>query len=451
MSRFNVILQVLIVLGTLNCGLQARAEEECLSRSLVREVQRDIKFKGNAKLDRCNPKNVVFQVVKAIQFIKGFKGAGSTTGPFALNVLKDSPFEYFKKRVDKIVFVDREGSCASGAAAYVWGDLEQERGRLYICSEVYSGQSFVYRASALLHEARHFDGFHHVRCVRGLFRFSTEVACDRSYQEAGSYAVDVAFFLRVAQEPTMSPVLRRSARMEAARGLIVRFNSLPADLKDGAFLTDERKLVSFFDGKSSQAVLQLNKNQSLRYMDWQAEFPRIVEPGIESELNPGLTDPSRAEESFRKSMIGSARSEENTYFLYDKRLIVSTPSLSLWGYLELEVKFSQIKPLSIFERLGDDGTPQVIMTDRDGRFTVLPKRGDQLWGLRESDLRMEANTAGILKAQTWQTRDKDITLKLDGRLFFFDRRNKSYTPLMPENRYLDVVAPVVWSKSLQDL
>jgi len=449
MSRFNVILQVLIFLGTLNCGLQAMAEEECLSRSLVREIRRDIKFKGDAELDRCNPKNVVFQVVKAIQFIKGFKGAGSTTGPFALNVLKDSPFEYFKKRVDTIVFADPDGHCASGAIAYVWGDLEQERGRLYICSEAFSRLSFVYRASALLHEARHFDGFLHVRCVRGLFRFSTDEACDRSYQEAGSYGVDVAFFLRVAQEPTMSPVLRRSARMEAARSLIMRFNSLPADLKDGAFLTDESKLVSFFDGKSFQTVLQLNKNQSLRYMDWQAEFPRIVEPGIESELSPGLTDPSRADESFRKSMIGSARSEENTYFLYDRRLVVWAPSI--WGHPRVEVKFSQIKPLSIFERIGDDGTPQVIMTDRDGRFTVLPKSVDQLWELRESDLRMETNTARILKAQTWQTGDKDITLKLDGSLFFFNRRSKSYTPLMPEKKYLDVVAPVVWSKSLQDL
>jgi hypothetical protein len=462
MRNLKTILQILALTGILCSGATAVAANKCLDQSIVDDFHQDFKIEGDAELNVCDPKNVVYQTIKAVQFIKGFKGAGKTTGPFALNVLKVGPFEYFKKRVNTIVITDLDENCTEIVSAYA--QIENP-GRMHICKKVFSEQELIVQGATLIHEARHFDGFQHVNCIRGDFKYVVNnAACDESFQESGSYAVEVAFYHRLLQDSSVSPALRNSARSALSHSLVVRFNKLPADLKDGAFLTDTNKIISFFDGKSNQPILQLSNNQRLTTLGFYIGILTKNSPELEY-LNYGLKSESVAKNNAFGKVLEIANGQTYLTMMFQNGLII----LSNKGGSNKTIKFSQIQPQSVFTHQADDGQLDIIMTDKSGRYTILPRRIEDALNLRESQLEMIPNKAGILKMQTWQGERKDIVLTTDGQLSFLDRSSQgyyrpivqdsehsdivapTYSPIMRGSKYLDIMAPVVWSKSLQDL
>jgi len=449
MIRFAKPLGAVFILAILLGSHDTQAAPTCFDKTKAAAITRDFSFEGDSDYDsrKCNPGSLTEKILPAIQFLKGIKNTQSPQGPFALNLIEGHPYKYLMARVHTIVFMNgNEGHCKGLMTAYV---NRKSSGRMYICSSEYFAQPLLKQASILIHEARHFDGFGHVSCVRGSFADQPEAkACDSNYTDGGSYAIENSLHLQISQDETSSPALRRAAKMQASTSLVARFNTLPADLKDGAFVTNKNKLVSFFDGKTSKAALQLKQEQSLMYFP--DGNPRLQTKGIShyTDFTFGLAQGSIKEsKTYTGNLMGLAANRECFFVLYPSSLKVFSRSDTT---KIIEIKFSQIRPIAIFGRK----TPtlsQIFIADRDGRYIILPERFEQFKELRESQLKMGKNEMGIVKSQIWQGYEKEIALINDGRVMMLNYATDKWSQALSGNDFIDVIAPVVWSKSLQNL
>lgn len=438
-------LQILLLFVTLSFSLSVKSAENCLDKPKLKETFKEFLFYGSSgAYNFCNEADLGTKVIRTLQFIKEVHFEQSGKGIFNQNILPERVYSYFKKRVQKIVLED---ACPSPLwFAYVRPQAYDKT--IHICPHFFNASVFE-RAGFLMHEARHFDGYDHVNCIRGQYkRIANNIACDSSYAEKGSYAVSVEFNIKISQDVEMSPVLRNEARVKASLDLVGRFNILPGDLKDGAFLTDEKNMLSFFDGVSSKNISQLLPNQVFVSNDYLS--PYIIDKNFSKfiELTWGLSPSGTRTDDDKSSsqFIDIAAGENYVCYLFDR----DVRCYSLLNGSGARVAFSQIKPISIYSHTGTGGQRLlVVITDRDGHEIILPSRFEDLKNLRESQMSLKPNTANILKVQDWQGDSKKIVVTQDGRLFFLER--EKWTPLFPKKNFSNVVAPVVWSQSLHAL
>jgi len=118
-------------------------------------------------------------------------------------------YGYFIGRINDISI---QSSCAKGVGAYVF----MFGNTMYVCPMLLSDNfTALDRASVMMHEARHIDGFPHMTCTRGP-RQGLQGACDRRIAEGGSYAVTVETYAQIAAyAPNIHPAIRAYARSSA--------------------------------------------------------------------------------------------------------------------------------------------------------------------------------------------------------------------------------------------
>lgn len=445
MKYFKKILPALILIGTPLLSLSARAASTCLDKAKVQAITKDFSFFGNAQFDLCDEENPLTKIIQALLFIKDVKFRPSGGGAFNQNVLTEHPYSYFKKRIENIV-LDENCESSSVVAYVLRGDNDKT---VYICPTFYE-TSVLERADTLVHEARHQDGFDHVNCTRGSFKHNANnKACDLSYAEKGSYAIGVDFKIKIAHDPEIHPAIRNNARVSASDDLVSRFNILPGDLKDGAFLTDPDRRVSFFDGVSFQKIAQISENQVLIANDY-GYFFKDKNSFKEIYLTKWLSPSGRSSDNTKKStvlFIDVAAGTNYYCYLYSRVIVCGKYD----GGSPVKIKFSQIRPVSIFSQTRITGELVLTVTDEDGHIADLPKEFAELEELRESQISLKPNTNKLLKSQDWTGRFKKIALTQDGKLFFWDLNKNDFTPLLPTKTFTNVIAPVVWSSSLQAL
>ncbi len=391
----------------------------CVDKAQVKDVMKDFDFYGSAQWDLCNDKNRLTQVSKALILLKGLK-LQNATGPFSQNILKEQPYDFFKKRVSKIVF---EASCDdSTTTAYV---IHEQKQIIHICPRE---QEVIDTAATLVHEARHLDGYRHVDCKRGLYSLQPgNGACDSSYELKGSYAINVDFYLKVASTSSVSPALRQFAKSNTLYYLTERFNALPGDLKDGLFLTNMDNQVSFFDGTSNPAIKTL-KTGAIQFLNGNAHPDIADQPkGIDLATTENYG-----------CLLGSVK-----MVCYSLRDTSDTFTLN----------WKQIRPLSIYAVSTDRGHLQMTITDKQDRIADLPQDFEDLKRMRESDFNLKPNRAKILKIQ--QRRPYtfggayEVALKQDGKVFL--KEGAGLTPVLTDQRFKNIVGPVVWSPTLEAL
>ncbi len=117
-------------------------------------------------------------------------------------------WSYFTKRADR--FVLDPISCTTSMVAYVYSHI---LGEINLCPNFFE-EDRLSRVDAFLHEVRHFDGFGHATCERGVHK-GAEGACDSSLSLKGSYAVSmqasVTFGLRAKNYSEGERALARAA------------------------------------------------------------------------------------------------------------------------------------------------------------------------------------------------------------------------------------------------
>lgn len=139
---------------------------------------------GNYYCDNAHPLKKILNIFQYLQAQK-FEGT-SLLGTFEKGFVQSSYWDFVKSRIKKIQY--------NNSAEFYYMATNDEEGNL----NIYPGLfliPLVGQVASLIHEARHFDGFHHLECQEGLYK--GKMGCDLKYEDAGSYAVELEYALRV--------------------------------------------------------------------------------------------------------------------------------------------------------------------------------------------------------------------------------------------------------------
>ncbi len=167
------------------------------------------------------------------------------------NILGTDFWGYLTKRIQTIKEVSGDDpECASGALAHV--DQDAEPNTALVCPQFFDKAYSEYeRATVLLHEARHTEGFPHVMCMAGS-KVGRSGGCDERIEDRGAYAVNT--------EATAKTVLRGLNVSEAERKklrthlltYLDSFNEPVGKIGNEAIylVSQDGKKAYFFDGVS---------------------------------------------------------------------------------------------------------------------------------------------------------------------------------------------------------
>ncbi|MCC6138779.1 MAG: hypothetical protein IT287_09110, partial [Bdellovibrionaceae bacterium] len=203
-----------------------------------------------------------YPVVSALVALKNIKPNEPSTNvddAFTHKAITESDWwAYFAKRAQSFSV---QKQCEENVVAFVipaFGD-----GRVYLCP-IFFESSLSSQASVLMHEVRHFDGFSHVTCTRGLDAGSSG-ACDNNILDKGSYAISVQTLVGLARSHQIAPSEKPVVESEAIFTAFNRFNVVPkVRVNQSVILSD-----------TSGSVYKWTKNESFSLLGKLAQAARV--------------------------------------------------------------------------------------------------------------------------------------------------------------------------------
>jgi hypothetical protein len=139
---------------------------------------------GNYYCDNSHPLKKIFNIFQYLQD-QNFESS-NPLGGFEKGFVRTSYWDFVKARIAHIQY--------NNSTEFYYMATNDEEGNL----NIYPGLfiiPLIGQVASLIHEARHFDGFHHLECKKGLYK--GKLGCDLRYEDAGSYAVELEYALRV--------------------------------------------------------------------------------------------------------------------------------------------------------------------------------------------------------------------------------------------------------------
>lgn len=187
---------------------------DCIAQSEMKTIASHFKqFASLANADFCNDNSKNWHLVSSIMFMR--KTQFSQTMPPSKDELfsgkfSNSWYNYFIGRINKLEVV---GDCPKGVIAYVYAFGSKT---MFTCPMALTDSfSSLDRASVMMHEARHIDGFPHITCSHGA-RKGLQGACDTTISNGGSYAVTVETYAQLAKYAEgLHPALKAYAKSSA--------------------------------------------------------------------------------------------------------------------------------------------------------------------------------------------------------------------------------------------
>lgn len=208
----------LVILSALSLVLVSTAQAEsssqdCIPQSELKTIASHFtQFSDISNSDYCNDDSKTWHLLSSIMFMR--KTQFSPDMPTSKDDLFSGRFannwyDYFIGRINDLNVVT---DCPKGVIAYVY----MFGNTMYVCPAALTNSfSSLDRASVMMHEARHIDGFPHVTCSKGA-RKGIQGACDTKIADGGSYAVTVETYAQLAKyaegiHPAMKAYARSSA------------------------------------------------------------------------------------------------------------------------------------------------------------------------------------------------------------------------------------------------
>ena len=254
----KLILAVFVFLIT--SWSHAQGSGTCLPESDVKALQQTFSFQAVVSGTRtttavkslpvCDDKSAQFKTVQGLLYLRTLqetvKGASQTS-----LLSQEGIFNFFKKRVQKIVF-SLEENCPPYAAAFYSLELSHA---VFICPHFATTESALEAALFLAHEARHADVDHHSICGDGPARYTPEFlnkeGCDQSVEDQGSYGVVTKYWWDLAQNAA-DESLRKAAKVNYKKEMRERYNQKSFKSSSGALFLSEQNQLYFFDGVNLQ-------------------------------------------------------------------------------------------------------------------------------------------------------------------------------------------------------
>lgn len=186
---------------------------DCIAQSEMAAMAKNFRqFANLANREFCNDDSQTWHLLSSLMFMRQTKFSETMTpsedelfsGKFA-----HGWYDYFVGRINKLEIVN---NCPKGVIAYVymWGNT------MYTCPMALTNSfSSLDRASVMMHEARHIDGFPHITCSKGA-RKGLQGACDDRISKGGSYAVTVETYAQLSKYAEgIHPALKAYAKSSA--------------------------------------------------------------------------------------------------------------------------------------------------------------------------------------------------------------------------------------------
>ncbi|MGZ3735117.1 MAG: hypothetical protein ACXVC0_09165 [Bdellovibrionota bacterium] len=229
----------------------------CLDMDVVKAVESKIHIPADStgkKFDPCDETNHTYRLLQSLSLIKTIQfdvTAKKLAAPLNEDILPTDFWGYFSTRANSVVNEDKtDEMCSNGFMAYVFG--AQKDGVVHLCPVFYDDSQNIYdRASAMLHEVRHFAGYTHVTCTRGPSKGKAG-ACDPSIGLKGSYAVTVESITKMAlMAQNLSPATRFMLKTASLTWSDSSFNQnvFPQGFSS-LYLTGDDGKGYFFNGKT---------------------------------------------------------------------------------------------------------------------------------------------------------------------------------------------------------
>lgn len=438
---------------------------ECLDEAKLLKQLKHYDFyvneDGNGKpahpqFNPCDPSQLIYKVLKALIDLDDFPRLTPGEKAYDQNIIGPSATEFFRSRVRNIVFqAHDQGNCrASGVVAYVnWGGKET----IFVCP--HAGRfSEIMLMGVLLHEARHLEGFDHVKCKYGRNASYDMDACDPSYSYRGSYAVSTELFTRLWKTEALPLAIRQEARSYAIDAFINRFNVLPLGMKNGFLVQDFEGTISHvsLDGKLQSVIESGNENLIVTpisfisivmfdpdaaaglFYSFKSELEKVTGGIFEAAFYQGETvAEGRSLRDFSFFLEGDYHC-----FLFDSEI------RCLNSNEKRSVELSHLKArhfVAYGNRFG--------FTTVDGEFFLLPKgfiqRAEKLKVQSLERVRNPHRFVSYVKVEPGQY----IGLTVDGQVMRTNEKMTKAAVFAPlsSQRFKKAMGPFIWSKMLEDL
>lgn len=197
--QLKSLLSILLFLFVFVEEVQA-TESSCISKDQVQSVSKPFQFSPADLVpqeDLCNSQADEYKLVSILLALKNLRlDEAPLNNRYDQKILGRDFWSYLTERVKVISKSSQEASsCRNGAMAYVEGEANNT---LFLCPLYFTDTyySLYGKASILLHEARHIEGFPHTMCLAGNKVGSTG-GCDEAIEDRGSYAVSTEALAKI--------------------------------------------------------------------------------------------------------------------------------------------------------------------------------------------------------------------------------------------------------------
>jgi hypothetical protein len=479
-KRFNIFLLVIFVCSPLWAG-------HCLPNSDVTSVLSDIRMEESAaneefkerwsplkKWDHCNTKTLVYKVVQGLIVLKNLPPLVSHLDGFDHDILKASPFQFFKERVRVLRLNTNQKShhCdanVSGTLAYVQDGFSNE---MYVCP--FSAKfSTLQMLGTLIHEARHLlqqekfgdekeiykqthgasaQVYAHAPCDIGFF--INTPSCDVSPESVGSYGVEMEFYLKLAHTESLQSTLREQSRGQLLDGYLGHFNHIEGGSIGLLLLSEEGSLIFYSPDTHVYFEIMRNVPQNSVLTDrFTPTFYDSFSGTVKSYAGPSLLVDTNGQfaESFRQLPLErQGRLRDVVYgtgiqcLLFDDSVACSKGDED--GIIPLPTAL-KVKQMSSLRGMGLD---LFFVVDGTGRHYLLPTSSPiSEWStvpLKETPSLAHFRSVGIMPGL------RRFGISMEGTLVSYDNPEDQHpVKELQHLRFTKLITPFLWSKSLQEL
>ncbi|GEM_PF-4349596 len=271
---FRLLSGILLSLLTFQGQAQAQTSA-CISRTQVQSVSEPFQFFPATLIpqaDLCDPQTDSYKLVSILLALKNLRlDEAPLDNRYDQKILGSDFWGYLKERVQTISKSSPEASsCQNGAMAYVEGEANST---LFLCPLYFTDTyySLYGKASILLHEARHTEGYPHTMCLAGNKVGSTG-GCDETIEDRGSYAVSTEALAKILfRGKNVPPTERAKLKIHLLESL-ESFNEPVNGVGNTAlYLQDvDGKGAYFFDGLKLYSAKKFDRAQIVsRYVNLQ--------------------------------------------------------------------------------------------------------------------------------------------------------------------------------------
>jgi WD40 repeat protein len=383
---------------------------------------------------------LAYRVVSAIIFTRSVFGSNIVAADkFDQQIIHGSAYDFFERRVKKIQFESKgRGMCRGNVNAYV---SYSDDGIMHICPCL-ANQDDLIISTALIHEARHFDGYNHTTCNHGFYNGQAK-SCDESYSEGGAYAAGVEYLVKVARAYNIDRSIRQNARALAIESLLDKFNELPLGIEKGAILVADDLSVLFYNGETSTPLRPLARATDHLYLvGGHLEVYDPIEK-TSTKLTDGVTlGPVENIE------YGGEETGEFVDWYMDSGTQCSLYTHKVICFFQgrrVDLPISGFTPVGFWSYapiVSDDNVIHIISKER------------RIYNFTADSQAFQSKTAPVASVADWN-KSYFLALGFDGSVFFLKKEHgipDYVTPgLDTSHTFTKIIAPYYWSKQLQEL